>query len=76
MADFQASDYRIFKTSNLCALIFFIRVLRNSYPDQETEVFDLWDFRYPEILRAGDQRVTGNTDTGRDLPGTLGEGTG
>jgi len=26
MADFQASDYRIFETSNLCALIFFTRV--------------------------------------------------
>jgi len=31
MADFQARDYRIFETSNLCALIFFPRVLRNSY---------------------------------------------
>ncbi|MDO8871103.1 MAG: hypothetical protein Q7V05_00010 [Methanoregula sp.] len=31
MADFQARDYRIFETSNLCALIFFLRVLRNSY---------------------------------------------
>jgi len=33
MADFQARDYRIFETSNLCALIFFPRVLRNSYND-------------------------------------------
>jgi len=33
MADFQARDYRIFETSNLCALIFFPRVLRNSYDE-------------------------------------------
>ena len=31
MSDFKASDYRIFETSNLCALIFFTRVMRNSY---------------------------------------------
>ena len=45
-------------------------------PGQETEVFAVRDFRYTNVLRAGDQRVTGTPDTGRDLPRTLGEGAG
>ena len=45
-------------------------------PDQETEVFAVWDFRYPEVLCTGDQRIAGTQYSGWDLPGTLGKRAG